>query len=236
MNDLKEKKEEELQEDDLKTQKEEGELRETENNVDEASSEAVESEQGVSGEEDLSKYVNPEYSWYIVNTYSGSEESVKISLLERIEKENLAHYFGEVYIPKTTVEKVLKSGKKKTIDKTSFPGYIIIQMKLDDRSMACVNAIPKVTGFVGNRRTPKPMRDQELLQLVAGNYESEKEVKTQLSYEKGDQIKVIDGPFTSFNGVVDDVKPEKMKVKVLVSIFGRETPVELTYEQVEKID
>ena len=84
MNDLKEKKEEELQEDDLKTQKEEGELRETENNVDEASSEAVESEQGVSGEEDLSKYVNPEYSWYIVNTYSGSEESVKISLLANI--------------------------------------------------------------------------------------------------------------------------------------------------------
>ena len=186
-------------------------------------------------ENDLSKYTNPNFNWYIVNTYSGSEESVKLSLVERVEKENLGELFGEIYIPKTTVEKVLKSGKKKTLDKTSFPGYIIIQMKLTDRSMACVNAIPKVSGFVGNRRTPKPMKDQELLQLVSGSYENEKEVKTQHNFEKGENVKVTDGPFTSFDGVIDDVKPDKMKLKVLVSIFGRETPVELTYDQVEKI-
>lgn len=186
-------------------------------------------------EETRRKFINPNFSWYIVNTYSGSEETVKVSLLERIAKAKLDDQFGEIFVPKTTVEKVLKSGKKKMVDKTSFPGYIIIQMALSDRTMGCINNTPKVTGFVGNRRSPRPMSDKDVLRLLNPEFAKQKEVTSTIAFSKGERIKVADGPFTSFEGVIEEVKAEKMKLKVLVSIFGRETPVELGYSQVNKL-
>ena len=181
--------------------------------------------------------IDPRYKWYIVSTYSGSEETAKRQLLERIEKLKLQEHFGEIYVPKRVVEKILKSGEKKTSHKTTFPGYMIIQMNLVDQSIACVNSIQKISGFVGNRKLPKPMKDEEVLKVLNSEEAQAKEVKVaSVTFDKGEIIKVIDGPFSNFDGVIEEVKPEKMKLKVLVSIFGRETPVELGYDQVKKIN
>jgi transcriptional antiterminator NusG len=190
-------------------------------------------------EQILKVYIDPRFKWYIVNTYSGSEESVKLNLKERIGKSKLESSFGEIYIPKFVEERLLKSGKKKLVDKTSFPGYVLVQMDLNDQTMACVNGTPKVTGFVGNRRSPKSMPDGDVLRLLespVGPGEKTPGHKIEvLSFAKGESVKVIDGPFTNFDGIIEEVKADKMKLKVLVSIFGRETPVELNYNQVNKI-
>ena len=196
---------------------------------------SVESSEVGSQEELAIDIINPKFKWYIVNTYSGSERTVKVQLLERIKKLDLEEAFGEIFVPTVSVERVLKSGKRKIVDKTSFPGYIMIQMQMSEQSLACVCSIPKVAGFVGNRKNPQPMKDEEILRLVNGVKEAKEVEAVGISYEKGESIKVIDGPFSSFEGVVDEVKAEKMKLKVLVSIFGRETPVELNYNQVEKL-
>lgn len=188
-------------------------------------------------QDQLARYVNPKFKWFIVNTFSGSEETVKVSLRERIARSGLTASFGEVCIPKTTVERMLKSGKKKLVNKTSFPGYVIVQMELNDLTMNCVNSTPKVTGFVGSRRTPRAMSDEDVLRLMDPEASTKKPVANEgLKYSKGETVKVIDGPFTSFDGIIEEVRPDKMKLKVLVSIFGRETPVELNYSQVEKIN
>jgi len=192
---------------------------------------------GASGEIDRDKFTDPRYKWYIVNTYSGSEETVRASLRERIAKAKLEALFGEIYIPKMSVEKVLKSGKKKKITKTSFPGYVLVQMEFCDEALACVTNTPKVTGFVGNHRKPRPMPDREVLNLIDSSSaaQAKMEASAAMTFHKGEHVKVIDGPFTNFDGVVEEVRADKMKLKVLVSIFGRETPIELGYAQVSKI-
>ena len=179
--------------------------------------------------------INPKFKWYIVSTYSGSEETVKHQLKERIAKLVLEEEFGEIFIPKTVVEKILKSGEKKQVQKTSYPGYIIIQMNLTDQSIACVSSIQKVAGFVGNRKSPKPMKDEEVLSMINSEAQKKKAKPQVVTYEQGESVKVMDGPFSNFDGVIEEVRPEKMKVKVLVSIFGRETPVELSYNQIKKL-
>jgi transcriptional antiterminator NusG len=186
---------------------------------------------------DRDKFTDPRYKWYIVNTYSGSEETVRASLRERITKAKLEALFGEIYIPKMSVEKVLKSGKKKKITKTSFPGYVLVQMEFCDDALACVTNTPKVTGFVGNHRKPRPMPDREVLNLIDSSSaaQAKMEASAAMTFHKGEHVKVIDGPFTNFDGVVEEVRADKMKLKVLVSIFGRETPIELGYSQVSKI-
>lgn len=186
---------------------------------------------------DKEKFIDPRYKWYIVNTYSGSEETVKASLRERIAKAKLESLFGEIYIPKMSVEKVLKSGKKKKVTKTSFPGYVLVQMSFCDEALACVTNTPKVTGFVGNHRNPRPMPDREVLNLIdhSSVAQAKMEASAAMTFHKGEHVRVIDGPFTNFDGVVEEVRADKMKLKVLVSIFGRETPIELGYSQVSKI-
>ncbi len=186
---------------------------------------------------DREKFTDPRYKWYIVNTYSGSEETVKASLRERIAKAKFESLFGEIYIPKMTVEKVLKNGKKKKINKTSFPGYVLVQMDLCDDALACVANTPKVTGFVGNHRKPRPMPDREVLNLIdqSSAAQAKMEASAAMTFLKGEAVKVIDGPFTNFDGIVEEVRADKMKLKVLVSIFGRETPIELGFSQVNKI-
>lgn len=191
-------------------------------------------------EEKRKLITDPRYRWYIVNTYSGSEETVRIALQERIARAGLEDNFGEIFVPKMVVEKVLKSGKKKLVDKTTFPGYVLVQMEMNDSTMGCVSSTPKVTGFVGNRRNPRAMADKEVLRLLTPSMaqsgtESPGETATQVKFSKGEGVKVTDGPFTNFDGVIEEVRADKMKLKVLVSIFGRETPVELGYNQVEKL-
>lgn len=200
----------------------------------------VETVSSVEGEQEAGQRIvasNPRFKWYIVNTYTGSEETVKVTLAERIERAGMQKFFGEIFIPKIVVEKVLKSGKKKLVDKTTYPGYVLVQMDLNDDTMGCVTSTPKVTGFVGNRRSPRPMPDREVMRLLnpeAGQLAAQ-EKAAQVAFSKGDSVKVTDGPFTNFDGVIEEVRPDKMKVKVLVSIFGRETPVELSFSQIKKL-
>lgn len=178
------------------------------------------------------------FKWFVVHTYSGYEESAKRALLDRIERSSVRELFGSVNVPKTAVERTLKSGKTKKVDKTSFPGYILVQMELNDDTMACVTGTPKITGFVGNARKPRPMSDRDVLKLLAPEAlpkEEEQVQQVNTKFVKGESVRVNDGPFTNFDGIIDEVRSDKMKLKVLVSIFGRETPVELTYSQVDKI-
>lgn len=183
--------------------------------------------------------LNPQFKWFIVSTYAGSEDAARLTLLERITRQKLENGFGEIRVPKKTHEKMLKSGKKKKVEKTSFPGYMFVQMDLNDDNMACVIGTSKVTGFVGNTKKPKPMTDSDVLKFLGGiKEEAQEEITPDLdgvAYVKGEVVKVKDGPFLNFDGVVDEVKSDKQKLKVLVSIFGRETPVELSFNQVEKL-
>lgn len=181
--------------------------------------------------------MSAELKWYVVHTYSGFEEKAKQALLERARGAGLEEKFGEIYIPQTKTESVTKAGKKRSVSKTSFPGYIIIQMALDESTMHLVKSTPKITGFVGNAKNPRALPDHEVLKLTSPEslVEEKKEVVQDVQFTKGEAVKVMEGPFSNFDGVIDEVRPDKAKVRVLVSIFGRETPVELEYGQVEKI-
>lgn len=174
------------------------------------------------------------YPWYAVHTYSGFEMRVKSSLYERAKQFNLEHKFGNILIPQETVVELVR-GQKKTSRRKFFPGYILVQMDLDDNSWHLVKDTPKVTGFVGDSRHPSPLSPKEveglLHQLQGGGVKP----RPKVHFEEGDAVKVVNGPFAEFNGTVDEVKPDKGKLRVLISIFGRNTPVELDFVQVEKI-
>ncbi len=181
--------------------------------------------------------------WYVVHTYSGYEEKAKAALLERARSQGLEEKFGDIHIPQVVKETVTKTGKKRVTSSPSFPGYMIVQMLLDDYSMHLVTETPKITGFIGNSVRPRPLPDHEVVSMIEGGSASEGGAPDAdsavpavpvVAFEKGETIKVIDGPFSNFDGVIDEVRPEKMKVRVLVSIFGRDTPVELEFRQVEK--
>ncbi len=172
--------------------------------------------------------------WYAVHTYAGYESRVKLGLEERIRSENLEDKFGNVLVPEETVVE-LQKGTKKTSSRKLFPSYILVQIDLDDETWHLVNATPKVTGFVGDSRNPTPLSEEEVKSLVAQMEGGASRPKPKVSFEEGDPIKVIDGPFAEFNGTVDEVKPDKGKLRVLISIFGRNTPVELDFVQVEKV-
>jgi len=170
--------------------------------------------------------------WYVVHTYSGYEKKVKESLQNRIETEGMQDFFGEVLIPSETVVEMRK-GKKRTGTRSFFPGYLLVEMELDDRTWHLVRHTPKVTGFVGGK-TPAPIPDSEVGEIKAQMAEGRIKPKPKVTFVEGEHVRVTDGPFSNFNGVVDSIKPDKGKVVVLVSIFGRATPVELDFTQVEK--
>jgi len=183
------------------------------------------------------KVENPKWKWYVVHTYSMFEEKAKSTLLERVRLNRMDEKFGEIIVPKTAQETVLKSGKKKKVEKNAFPGYIIVQMEMTEDTNHLVRDTPKITGFVGNARNPRPITDQEVLRLTSPEAikEQTKQQAATLTFEKGETVKVIDGAFTNFDGVVEAVQADRMKLRILVSIFGRETPVELDYGQVQKL-
>jgi transcriptional antiterminator NusG len=171
--------------------------------------------------------------WYVVHTYSGFENRAKKSLEERIKREGLDEFFGEVLVPTENVVELV-GGTKRTSKRKFFPGYMLVQMELNDRTWHLVKSTPKITGFVGNARNPVPVREDDVLRLTQQIDQGTIAVKPKVHFEEGETVRVIDGPFSSFNGVVEEVKDEKQKVRVLVSIFGRATPVELDFGQVEK--
>jgi transcriptional antiterminator NusG len=171
--------------------------------------------------------------WYGVHTYSGYENKVKLSLEERIRSLNVEEYFGEVLIPAETVVE-LKKGERKTSTRKFFPGYILVQMELNDETWHVVKDTPKVTGFVGGGTVPATIPDEDVAKITARMEEDVERPKPKVAFEVGETVRVVDGPFLNFTGVVEDVKPDKAKLKVMVSIFGRVTPVELEFIQVEK--
>jgi transcriptional antiterminator NusG len=170
--------------------------------------------------------------WYGVHTYSGFENKVRLSLLERIKNMALEESFGEVLIPSETVVE-LKKGEKKTSSRKFFPGYILVNMELDEETWHVVKETSKVTGFVGGNN-PFPIPDEEVDKITRRMQEGAEKPRPKVLFEVGETVRVIDGPFLNFFGVVEDVKPEKGKLRVMVSIFGRATPVELEFMQVEK--
>ena len=172
--------------------------------------------------------------WYAVHTYSGFEDNVKLALEERIVSSGLKKYFGDIIVPKEDViEKTAKGGKKK-IKRKFFPGYIFIRMNVNTDSWHLLKATPKVTGFVGDQLNPMPVDESEMGKIVAQITEGIKRPKAKIEFSKGDGVKITEGPFSGFNGIINEIKPDKSKLEVLVSIFGRATPVELDFTQVER--
>lgn len=170
--------------------------------------------------------------WYGVHTYSGFENKVRLNLLERIKNEGVEDCFEEILIPSETVVE-LKKGEKKTSSRKFFPGYILIKMELTDESWHIVKETSKVTGFVGGN-APFPIPDDEVNKITRRMEEGAEKPRPKVQFEVGETVRVIDGPFLNFSGIVEDVKPDKGKLRVTVTIFGRATPVELEFMQVEK--
>lgn len=172
--------------------------------------------------------------WYIVHVYSGFESKVKLALEERIASTVHPEKFGEVLVPTEQIVELVK-GKRKTSSRKFYPGYILVNMMLDDETWHIVNDTAKVTGFLGGREKPTPISDAEAEQILNRMEAGKLKPKPKFFFEYGDEIRVIDGPFTNFNGTVEEVNHEKGKIRVLVSIFGRSTPVELEFVQVTKL-
>ena len=172
--------------------------------------------------------------WYVVHTYSGFEDNVKLALEERITSSGFKKYFGDIIVPKEDIiEKTAKGGKKK-VKRKFFPGYIFVKMNVNTDSWHLLKATPKVTGFVGDQLNPMPVDESEMEKIVAQITEGIKRPKAKIEFSKGDSVKITEGPFSGFNGVINEIKPDKSKLEVLVSIFGRATPVELDFTQVER--
>src|SRR5258708_39995400 len=171
--------------------------------------------------------------WYVIQTYSGYEAKVREALLQRIKEHHVEPHFGEVLIPTETVTEQRAGGKSRTRQKTSFPGYIFVEMEMSEEVWHLVKDTPKVTGFIGNQK-PQEVKPQEIEDQRRRAVEGVVKPKARVSFEAGDEIRVIDGAFANFSGTVEEVKPDKQKIKVKVSIFGRATPVELDFSQVEK--
>ena len=172
--------------------------------------------------------------WYIVHTYSGFEKKVSDSLQQRVQAYGLQAEIGEVLIPTEDVVE-MRGGKRVVSSKRFFPGYILVEMNMSDHAWHVVRNTPKVTGFVGAGSKPTPLTREEVDQILHQVTVAAEKPKPKYSFEKGDQVRINEGPFTSFNGVVDDVNLDRNTVKVMVTIFGRSTPVELDFLQVEKL-
>jgi transcription termination/antitermination protein NusG len=172
--------------------------------------------------------------WYVVHAYSGFEFKAKQALEERVRQKGLQDYFGDVHVPQETVVELVR-GQKKTSNRKFFPGYILVQMVLNEDTWHLVKDTPKVTGFVGDATSPSPLSEDEVKRIMNQVEEGAASPRSKMNFEQGETVKVVDGPFAEFNGTIEEVKPEKGKVKVLISIFGRPTPVELDFFQVEKV-
>jgi transcriptional antiterminator NusG len=171
--------------------------------------------------------------WYVVHTYSGHENRAKLSLQERVKSQGMTEWFGDILIPTESVLELVK-GQRRTTTRKYFPGYMFVQMEMSEKTFHLVKNTPKITGFLGGTN-PVPAKEREIAQITSQMTEGTLKPKPRISFEEGDGVRVTEGPFANFSGVIEEVKPEKQKVKVTVTIFGRATPVELDFAQVEKI-
>ena len=172
--------------------------------------------------------------WYVVHAYSGQEKSIQQALLDRIKRSGMADKFGQVLVPTEEVVE-MKSGQKAISERRFFPGYILVQMDMTDETWHLVKSTPKVTGFIGDTAMrPTPISDKEVENILHQVQEGVEKPKPKVLFEVGESVRVTEGPFTDFNGNVEEVNYEKSKIRVSVLIFGRATPVELDFGQVEK--
>ena len=172
-------------------------------------------------------------NWYIVHTHTGFEDKVKDALLERVRMAGQEELFGEILVPSEQVVEMVK-GTRKTSERKFFPGYILINMELNDATWHTVQDTTRVTGFVGDSRNPQPLPEKDAMKIIGRIEEGATKPKPKVVFEEGDPVRVVEGHFANFQGVVEEVFPDKGRVKVMVSIFGRSTPVELEYIQVSK--
>ncbi|NJB69528.1 transcriptional antiterminator NusG [Desulfobaculum xiamenense] len=175
----------------------------------------------------------PKARWYIVHTYSGFEQRVEQTLREMMRTGQDSGQILEVVMPTEKVIELVK-GEKKTSTRKFYPGYVMLKMILTDESWHLVQSIPRVTGFVGGKTRPAPMRDSEAEKILSMMEQRQEQPRPKFNFDRGDEVRVVDGPFSGFNGVVEDVNYDKGKLRVSVSIFGRQTPVELDFVQVSK--
>lgn len=172
--------------------------------------------------------------WYIIHTYSGFEDRVRKTLEQRIEALGMTDVFGEIQVPTETVTEV-KNGKTREVKRKFFPGYVLVEMEMTDDAWHLVRNTPKVTGFVGSGKKPTPLTDEEVNQILHQTVAAEEKPKPKEVFEKSEKVRIAEGAFAGFNGVVEEVNVDRGTVKVMVVIFGRETPVEMEFRQVEKL-
>ena len=178
---------------------------------------------------------SPNMKWYIIHTYSGFERKVKESIEARVRAdERLGGKIGQVLIPTESVTEV-RGGKKYTSERMFYPGYVLVEMDMDDNVWHVVKSTPRVTGFVGTGQQPTPLSEEEVQQIVYRVADSKEKPKLKVKFEKNEAVRITEGPFASFTGMVDEVNEDRETLKVMVTIFGRSTPVELEFGQVEKV-
>jgi transcriptional antiterminator NusG len=180
------------------------------------------------------KPVNPDLRWYVVHAYSGMEKAVERNIRERITRAGMQDMFGEILVPTEEVVEI-KNGQKRTSERRFYPGYVLVQMIMNDDTWHLVKHTNKVTGFVGGAKNrPAPISEDEVAKILGQMEEGVEKPRHKVEFVTGEYVRVKDGPFTDFNGTVEEVNYEKSKVRVSVTIFGRATPVELEFSQVEK--
>jgi transcriptional antiterminator NusG len=177
---------------------------------------------------------NPNFKWYILHAYSGFERKVKESIESRVQAYGLQNKIGRVLIPTEPVTEI-RNGKKYTIERAFLPGYVLVEMALDDEIWHLLKNTPKVTGFLGTGQSPTPLSEDEVNTIVFRVETGKDKPKLKVKFTKNESVKITEGPFANFNGVVDEVNEDKEEVTVMVTIFGRSTPVKLEYKSVEKI-
>jgi transcriptional antiterminator NusG len=173
-------------------------------------------------------------NWYILHTYSGFEKKVAETLKSRIDAEGLTGQFGEIMVPTEDVIE-MRQGKKVVTPKLFYPGYVLVEMEMNDNTWHMVRSTPRVTGFVGSGQRPSPLTPEEVDRIVHRVEVAAERPKPKLKFDRGESVKITDGPFRDFNGVVDEINEDRNTLRVMVTIFGRATPVELDFYQVEKI-
>ena len=213
-------------------------MKDSEDKKEEAPVEAAEAAEETPAEEEApeesAEAENNGKEWYIIHTYSGFERKVAEGLMNRVQMYSLQDEIGQILIPTEDVVE-MKGGKKVVTSKLFFPGYILVEMKMSDDTWYLVRNTPKVTGFVGQGSKPTPLTEEEVHQVVHRVSSADEKPKPKFVFERGETVKVIDGPFSNFTGEVEEVNLERSTVKVMVTIFGRATPVELEFIQVEKM-
>ena len=189
---------------------------------------------GAGGSEQLGPPANEKFKWYIIHAYSGFERKVRESLEGRVQAFGLQNKIGRVMIPLESVTEVV-NGKKRTVERVFLPGYVLVEMDLDNDLWHIIKNTPRVTGFLGTGDNPVALSEEEVSSILFRTDTSKEKPRLKIKFEKNESVRITDGPFANFNGVVDEVNEDRETVKVMVTIFGRSTPVELEFGKVEKV-